>query len=144
MLEKDELVKRVVELMRMERKRLERLAKEEEAEFAAAAAAARNAQGPGDSGPLHHQDEDPTSTAGDTEHDTYADPSDRAKPSIASVGTPPPTGPPPSVERDGLCVVCQDEDAELAVVDCGHLSMCQACSKLVMNTTKECPLCRTR
>lgn len=34
-----------------------------------------------------------------------------------------PTGPMPEVER-GLCVVCQDEEATLAVVDCGHLAMC--------------------
>lgn len=29
-----------------------------------------------------------------------------------------PTGPLPEIER-GLCVVCQDEEATLAVVDCG-------------------------
>jgi hypothetical protein len=29
-----------------------------------------------------------------------------------------PTGPMPEIER-GLCVVCQDEEATLAVVDCG-------------------------
>jgi hypothetical protein len=29
----------------------------------------------------------------------------------------------PEIER-GLCVVCQDEEATLAVVDCGHLCMC--------------------
>lgn len=34
-----------------------------------------------------------------------------------------PTGPPPEVDR-GLCCVCQDEEACLAVVDCGHLAMC--------------------
>lgn len=34
-----------------------------------------------------------------------------------------PTGPMPEIER-GLCVVCQDEEATLAVVDCGHLCMC--------------------
>lgn len=34
----------------------------------------------------------------------------------------PPTGPP--AEDRGLCVVCQDEEATLAVVDCGHLAMC--------------------
>lgn len=34
-----------------------------------------------------------------------------------------PTGPMPEIER-GLCVVCQDEEATLAVVDCGHLAMC--------------------
>lgn len=31
-----------------------------------------------------------------------------------------PTGPMPEIER-GLCVVCQDEEATLAVVDCGYV-----------------------
>ena len=25
-----------------------------------------------------------------------------------------------------------------------HLAMCRACSDLIMNSTRECPLCRTR
>jgi len=84
-----------------------------------------------------------------------------------------PTGPMPEIER-GLCVVCQDEEATLAVVDCGcvvrvsrwiqlisvlrHLAMCARkfmiltsaklrmadCSDLIMATSQECPLCRTR
>uniref|UniRef100_A0A0W0FLF2 RING-type domain-containing protein n=1 Tax=Moniliophthora roreri TaxID=221103 RepID=A0A0W0FLF2_MONRR len=48
------------------------------------------------------------------------------------------------VERSGLCVICQDEDANIAIVDCGHLAMCRACSELVMTSSRECPLCRTR
>ena len=28
------------------------------------------------------------------------------------------------VERDGLCVVCQDEDANVAIVDCGYVYCC--------------------
>ena len=32
-----------------------------------------------------------------------------------------PTGPMPEIER-GLCVVCQDEEATLAVVDCGYVT----------------------
>ncbi|KAJ1311695.1 hypothetical protein OPQ81_010168 [Rhizoctonia solani] len=28
------------------------------------------------------------------------------------------------LERDGLCVICQDEDANIAIVDCGHLCLC--------------------
>ncbi|KAG8724850.1 hypothetical protein FRC12_024262 [Ceratobasidium sp. 428] len=48
------------------------------------------------------------------------------------------------LERDGLCVVCQDEDANIAIVDCGHLCLCMACSELIMSESKECPLCRTR
>lgn len=54
-----------------------------------------------------------------------------------------PTGPNPDMDR-GLCIVCQDEEATLAAVDCGHLAMCTHCADLVMATSKECPLCRTR
>ena len=65
-----------------------------------------------------------------------------------------------SLDRDGLCVVCQDEEANVAIVDCGyvrstraicvllvprrHLALCMGCSDIIMNSTKECPLCRTR
>lgn len=48
------------------------------------------------------------------------------------------------LERTGLCVVCQDEEANIAIVDCGHLAMCRGCSDLVMESSRECPLCRTR
>ncbi|TFY77949.1 hypothetical protein EWM64_g6063 [Hericium alpestre] len=78
----------------------------------------------------------------------------------------PPLVPSPStmatLERNGLCVICQDEDANIAIVDCGyvcirirvlrealklayrHLAMCRSCSELVMKSSRECPLCRTR
>ncbi|KAF8843825.1 hypothetical protein BDN67DRAFT_988161 [Paxillus ammoniavirescens] len=46
--------------------------------------------------------------------------------------------------RSGLCVICQDEEANIAIVDCGHLAMCRACSDLVLASSRECPLCRTR
>jgi len=49
-----------------------------------------------------------------------------------------------TLERTGLCVICQDEEANIAIVDCGHLAMCRGCSDLVMNSSRECPLCRTR
>ncbi|KAJ3861034.1 hypothetical protein EV359DRAFT_48001 [Lentinula novae-zelandiae] len=70
--------------------------------------------------------------------------------------TPPKTSPTPSktppkapataafVERTGLCVVCQDEEANIAIVDCGHLAMCRSCCDAIMQSTRECPLCRTR
>ncbi|KAI9458611.1 hypothetical protein BJY52DRAFT_1119501 [Lactarius psammicola] len=48
------------------------------------------------------------------------------------------------LERNGLCVVCQDEEANIAIVDCGHLAMCRGCSDLIMSSSRECPLCRTR
>jgi len=49
-----------------------------------------------------------------------------------------------SFERPGMCVICQDEDANIAIIDCGHMAMCRGCSELVMTSSRECPLCRTR
>jgi len=49
-----------------------------------------------------------------------------------------------TLERTGLCVICQDEEANIAIVDCGHMAMCRGCSDLIMSSTRECPLCRTR
>ncbi|KAF8170672.1 hypothetical protein K438DRAFT_1853671 [Mycena galopus ATCC 62051] len=46
-------------------------------------------------------------------------------------------------ERSGLCVICQDEEANMVVVDCGHLAMCKECSAGVMSSSRACPLCRT-
>ncbi|KAK0203416.1 hypothetical protein DFS33DRAFT_1383675 [Desarmillaria ectypa] len=56
----------------------------------------------------------------------------------------PPKAPSTFTERGGLCVVCQDEEANIAIVDCGHLAMCRECSDLIMAGSRECPLCRTR
>ncbi|KAF9477956.1 hypothetical protein BDN70DRAFT_836974 [Pholiota conissans] len=49
-----------------------------------------------------------------------------------------------TLERTGLCVICQDEEANIAIVDCGHMAMCRECSDLIMASSRECPLCRTR
>ncbi|KAJ8079493.1 hypothetical protein PM082_011080 [Marasmius tenuissimus] len=76
-------------------------------------------------------------------------------PSVEKPQVPPPSSSPSSSshvkpptkahERNtGLCVICQDEDANIAIVDCGHMAMCRACSELVMASSRECPLCRTR
>jgi len=73
-------------------------------------------------------------------------------PSVASapptLSSQPSASPPkqtaPVVERSGLCAICQDDEANMVVVDCGHLAMCRSCSDLVMNSSRECPLCRTR
>jgi len=50
----------------------------------------------------------------------------------------------PATSERSLCVVCQDEEANIAIVDCGHLAMCRGCADLVLSSTRECPLCRTR
>jgi flagellar biosynthesis GTPase FlhF len=86
-------------------------------------------------------------------HDDHAPPPAAAPPDTgsinaslrASVSLPTmkqPVSLPP--EREGLCVVCQDETANIAIVDCGHLALCMGCSDIIMKTTRECPLCRTR
>ncbi|KAF7361257.1 E3 ubiquitin-protein ligase cblA [Mycena sanguinolenta] len=49
----------------------------------------------------------------------------------------------PELERTGLCVICQDEEAIMVVVNCGHLAMCRECSDAVMSGSRSCPLCRT-
>ncbi|KAF8170676.1 hypothetical protein K438DRAFT_1909294 [Mycena galopus ATCC 62051] len=69
--------------------------------------------------------------------------------SSSSSSAPPPLPPKAQamashLERTGLCVICQDEEANIAIVDCGHLAMCRGCSDLVMGSSRECPLCRTR
>lgn len=52
-----------------------------------------------------------TASAAAVGEDTHAGVTDKAQV---------PTGPMPEIER-GLCVVCQDEEATLAVVDCGYV-----------------------
>lgn len=72
-------------------------------------------------------------------------PKPSTSPSHASPKSKPRSHPKPTfAERSGLCVVCQDEEACIAIVDCGHLSMCRECSDLVLASSRECPLCRTR
>lgn len=69
----------------------------------------------------------------------------KSTPPPAPAPAPPKISPLPHVmERTGLCVVCQDADANMALVDCGHLALCKTCSDLIWSTTRECPLCRTR
>ncbi|KAL7422178.1 hypothetical protein Q5752_002823 [Cryptotrichosporon argae] len=137
-LEKQELINRVSELIDDERKRLERQRLEEER--LAAPPVVRNGHVPSPNGAVDDAATDPS--APPAAPATPA-PADAAAAAPAAAATHVPTGPAPEMER-GLCVVCQDEEATLAVVDCGHLAMCAHCSDLVMATTRECPLCRTR
>ncbi|KIM46818.1 hypothetical protein M413DRAFT_440392 [Hebeloma cylindrosporum] len=87
------------------------------------------------------------------DNETPAQHSDDPRSGASPVPSPPPKSlvPPPKVqgsastlERTGLCVVCQDEEANIAIVDCGHMAMCRGCSDLIMASSRECPLCRTR
>ncbi|OCF40154.1 hypothetical protein I317_06043 [Kwoniella heveanensis CBS 569] len=95
-LEKDQLIDRVNELIVDERKRLERQRIEEE----------RQANGDAQA---HQPVANGVSENGTTGENGETD-------EAANVKVP--TGPMPEIDR-GLCVVCQDEEATLAVVDCG-------------------------
>lgn len=108
------------------REREERLKAERDAESAAAAAAAASESARPDEG------ENASGTS--------------STPPPPQPNTPPRTPPKPhtTMERQGLCVICQDDEANIAIVDCGHLAMCRGCSDLVMASSRECPLCRTR
>ncbi|ORY25739.1 hypothetical protein BCR39DRAFT_543166 [Naematelia encephala] len=132
-LEKDELISRVAELVNDERKRLERQRLEEE----------REARGE-TTAPLAPPRISTDEVTGEKENGNGHDGEQQPRPSVDNEATRKiPTGPMPEIDR-GLCVVCQDEEATLAVVDCGHLAMCAHCSELIMATSRECPLCRTR
>ncbi|KAF7763614.1 hypothetical protein Agabi119p4_8151 [Agaricus bisporus var. burnettii] len=67
-----------------------------------------------------------------------------SQPKISISSSPNHSIPAAVLERSGLCVICQDEEANIAIVDCGHMVMCRACSELIMHGSRECPLCRTR
>nr|XP_018264077.1 uncharacterized protein I303_03955 [Kwoniella dejecticola CBS 10117]OBR86235.1 hypothetical protein I303_03955 [Kwoniella dejecticola CBS 10117] len=103
-LEKEQLIDRVNELIVDERKRLERQRIEEE-RLANPVSAPNGTPTPLSEDKETSQD-DETGANGDGE--------------TATQNKKVPTGPPPEIDR-GLCVVCQDEEATLAVVDCGLL-----------------------
>ncbi|CAL1699373.1 unnamed protein product [Somion occarium] len=71
-------------------------------------------------------------------------PTSTASPAPPGIMTPKAQAMASHLERTGLCVICQDEEANIAIVDCGHLAMCRSCADLIMSSTRECPLCRTR
>ncbi|GBF89052.1 hypothetical protein Rsub_01769 [Raphidocelis subcapitata] len=46
-------------------------------------------------------------------------------------------------EEDEACVVCLDAPRHVALIPCGHVVLCGACSRNVLaSATKECPMCR--
>lgn len=137
-LEKSELVGRVAELVEDERRRLERQRREEEREEREAREAKERAEraergemSPGPSNGARGADGDLIDLMDDTELAEASEATERkgsggesegSEPKGARSPRSPPTG--PQAEDRGLCVVCQDEEATLAVVDCGHLAMC--------------------
>ncbi|KAI0947932.1 hypothetical protein AcW1_009566 [Taiwanofungus camphoratus] len=107
-------------------------------------------------GEVTRSTEGDTMQVDETHSQSYEDGSDENIPppppkTPTSGSTPPTRGLSPKaeamasrLERTGLCVICQDEEANIAIVDCGHLALCRPCSDLIMKSTRECPLCRTR
>ena len=153
-LERQAAAERADEEDREMREAIERSKREEEERVAKAAAAAAAVQEP---------ENPPSDGAGDAGSAFSADASETqaanpdAAPSAPTSAATPDTPPPPPgklsqkaqamashLERTGLCVICQDDEANIAIVDCGHLAMCRNCADLIMNSTRECPLCRTR
>ncbi len=98
---REELIGRVDELISDERKRLERQRQEEERANSVNVTLTASSS-------MNRKEE--SMSNGDSAA-TEDIPLESSKGSV-------PTGPMPEVER-GLCVVCQDEEATLAVVDCG-------------------------
>ncbi|KIM86779.1 hypothetical protein PILCRDRAFT_816031 [Piloderma croceum F 1598] len=125
-LEKSDLVEKVVTLVEDERRDRERKAMEEEEEKRAMEEEQRMKE------ERQRQEEEDKGKNGST---------DSAKPTTLP---PKAQAMAATLARTGLCVICQDEEANIAIVDCGHLAMCRGCSDLIMNSSRECPLCRTR
>ncbi|VDC00168.1 unnamed protein product [Peniophora sp. CBMAI 1063] len=134
--EEQEIIARQHAMMEEQRLREERQREEREArERAAAAATATSGL------------EDATSepTAGNEASDDAGEGKPVTPPAENKTSVPPPPRMSmAAAERTGLCVICQDEEANIAIVDCGHLALCRSCSDLVMKSSRECPLCRTR
>ncbi|KAI0716474.1 hypothetical protein C8Q76DRAFT_724412 [Earliella scabrosa] len=166
--EKSELVARVRTLVDEERAERERKAREEEAErlyeeemrrareeaqaSSSRSAESANASGAGSSAgtpasegiPVPQSQPGGEGTSASTSPPASSPPRAAASPPPASTLTPKAQAMASRLERTGLCVICQDEEANIAIVDCGHLAMCRGCADLIMNSTRECPLCRTR
>ncbi|KAI0642622.1 hypothetical protein C8Q79DRAFT_983074 [Trametes meyenii] len=166
-LEKGDLVARVKTLVEEERLERERRAREEEEERAyeeemrrareEEEAAHANQSGPATSAESPSGGEGGGQPAGSAPipipqaegavpaaSSPSTSPMNSASPPAGSTMTPKAQAMASRLERTGLCVICQDEEANIAIVDCGHLALCRGCSDLIMKSTRECPLCRTR
>lgn len=49
-------------------------------------------------------------------------------------------------DEDNICCVCAENYSTIQTVDiaakCDHIVMCDACARIIMDTTKKCPICR--
>jgi len=48
----------------------------------------------------------------------------------------------PTTSFEELCVACLCNVRNAIVVDCGHECLCTACSKMILATSRVCPICR--
>ncbi|KAG6837094.1 hypothetical protein H0H93_014986 [Arthromyces matolae] len=141
-LEKGDLVAKVKVLVEDERRERERQRLQAEAEEMEAAERTREAreQAERQQHGVAEMETPSTAEVGDIPQDSERDPSQATEPSAPP---PPPKTPPKprgtamDLERTGLCVICQDDEANIAIVDCGHLAMCRGCSDLIMASSFE-------
>ncbi|KAJ7226255.1 hypothetical protein B0H12DRAFT_1149277 [Mycena haematopus] len=143
-LEKSDLVKKVRDLLEEERRQRERQRLAEEAEEQERIEQQRVMMEQFARQQKEREDREKAAAAA-----TAGDASVEGGESGSMPSVPPPLPPKAQamashLERTGLCVICQDDEANIAIVDCGHLAMCRGCSDLVMGSSRECPLCRTR
>lgn len=161
-LEKSDLVKKVVDLVDDERRERQRQREAEEQEERERIEQQRFM--------MEEYRRKEQEKSEEAEKAKQADASSHADSGAESSSAPPPLPPKAQamashLERTGLCVICQDNEANMAIVDCGfvfsfllanvlfswniffldrHLAMCRGCADLVMASSRECPLCRTR
>jgi Zinc finger, C3HC4 type (RING finger) len=48
----------------------------------------------------------------------------------------------PASHSKAECVICHDHEVQRALIPCGHHCLCDKCSAQLMNTARQCPLCR--
>lgn len=117
LLEKSDLVARVQALLgdeRHERAREAAIHAREEEDIISRQHAMKEEQ--------RHREEQARQARERMHRDNSADSSrDDAQHPEPKVPPPPMMGTPADLERNGLCVVCQDEEANIAVVDCGYV-----------------------
>lgn len=131
-LEKSDLVERVLQLVENEKIMRERARQANEEEEAMFRESMREDEDEDEERDGHDQDEDRhyhPASADRKQEDETAHSSSSSPHLHASTSPPRPTSasgrsPPrktPYTERNGLCVVCQDEEANIAIVDCGYV-----------------------
>jgi len=49
-----------------------------------------------------------------------------------------------SIFKNGECVVCFDGAKNMLLLPCAHIATCVNCTTYIMNSTKQCPVCRTK